>query len=162
MKKPEFSIMELELKMKQLEFRKESLFEPEIGNTADITELIDTTTTSTTTSTDTATYSPTLSESALDAPICLPKLTLSTSTNLNITTIEQLKTKIPIEVEKLTTDLVERVYTKLAFASSGSDASSDAGSATYEEILKFYMEKSADVSFLANVDGMSAFTEIVT
>ena len=61
--------------------------------------------------------------------------------------------QIPIEVEKLTTDLVERVYTILAFASSGS--------ATYEEILKFYMEKSADVSSLAYVDGMSAFTKVV-
>ena len=151
----------MELKMKQPEFRKKSLFERVIGNIADtITELIDstttpttTTTTTTTTSTVTATYSSTLSESALKAPINLPKLTLSTSTKLNIATIEQLKKEIPIEVEVLTTNLVEQVYAILAFASSGS--------ATYEEILKFYMEKSADVSSLANVDGMSAFTKVV-
>ena len=154
----------MELKMKQPEFRKKSLFERVIDNVADaidnvidtISDLINSTTTTTTTTTSTTvtpTYRPTLSELALDAPIYLPKLTLSTSTKLNTATIEQLKTEIPIEVEKLTTDLIERVYTILAFASSGS--------ATYEDILKFYMEKSADVSSLAYVDGMSAFTKVV-
>ena len=141
--------------MKQPEFRKKSLFERVIGNIADtISDLIDNaTTTTTTTTTVTPTYRPTLSELALDAPIYLPKLTLSTTTRLNTTTIEQLKKEIPVEVENLTTDLVERVYTRLAFVSYGST--------TYEDILKFYMEKSADVSSLAYVDGMSAFTKVV-
>lgn len=149
----------MELKMKQPEFRKKSFLERMIGNVADaISELIDSspttgTITDTVTTTSTQTYSPSLSELALDTPIYLPKLTLSTTTKLNTATIEQLKKEIPIEVENLTTDLIERVYTRLAFASSGS--------ATYEEILKFYMEKSADVSSLAYVDGMSAFTKVV-
>ncbi len=93
-----------------------------------------------------------LSELALKAPISIPKLSLSSSTKLNTVTIEQLKREIPVDVENLTTDLIERVYTKFAFVSYG---------ATYEDILKFYIDKSADVSSLSYIDGMSAFKKVV-
>lgn len=150
------------LKMREPVFKKKSPFERMIGNIVDtistISDLIGKVTTTTTITSNatqivTQTYKPSLSELALNAPIYLPKLALSTTTNLNTATIEQLKRRIPIEVEKLTTDLVEQVYTKLAFTFSGS--------ASYEDILKFYMEKSADVSSLACVDGMSAFKKVV-
>lgn len=138
--------------MKQPEFRRKSLFERKIDNAADvISDILNPNTT--TCLPRTQSHSRTLSELALEAPIYLPKLTLATTTKLNTTTIEQLKKEIPIEVENLTTDLVERVYTRFAFVSSGG--------ATYEDILKFYMEKSADVSGLAYLDGMSAFTKVV-
>lgn len=143
----------MQMMMKQPDFGKKSLFKRMINNiTETISDLFDKSNPPLP-PTVTQKYVPTLSESVLNAPIYIPKITLSTTNRLNTKTIGQLMKEIPIEVENLTTDLVERVYIRLAFASSGS--------ATYEEILKFYIEKSADVSWLANIDGMSAFTKVV-
>lgn len=88
----------------------------------------------------------------LNATIDLPKLSLCRGNLFDYNAIERLYEGVPIEVENFTISLIEKIYKDLSF---------DSDESTYEEILKFFIEKSADASFFSNLDGMPAFLNVI-